>query len=513
MPRIELFLLGFPSVEIDGKPIELGLRAGLGLFALIGDSSAPLSREKAATFLWPNADEVTSRNRLRRLLHKVRVKLGLDLIEADRYSLRFNPGLDIQIDTQRFTACCNAGEFDQAAQLYADDFLSGFTLSDNLDFEEWQFFRREAYRSQLQQALERQINLSFLAQNPAAALVCAKRLLAMDPLNEAAHRHVINACLKSGDRAAAERQLETCAKILDEELGVTLSVRTMKLLSNKPAPAPVEVPATHYTDVDGVFLAYQTIGQKKHDILLVPGFVSHVERVWEDRRCRECIEALSGIGRVIIFDRRGIGLSDRPDEPPSEEATAKDILAVLNAVDSRQAILFGASEGGPGCIRFAHDHPGRVKGLLLWGSMAKGCATKEYPYALTSDQYAHWINRLISDWGGPAELPTFAPSLVGDRQVEHWWASLLRSASSPGAVKRVIQALRDTDVRSLLPAISVPTTVLHRKGDRAVHIAAGKFMAGQIPDAKFIGLEGDDHWFWAGDLRPLIKAVADLIAE
>jgi pimeloyl-ACP methyl ester carboxylesterase len=170
-------------------------------------------------------------------------------------------------------------------------------------------------------------------------------------------------------------------------------------------------------------------------------------------------------------------------------------------------LLIGASEGGPGCIHFAAKHPERLAGLVLYGSLAKGTWSADYPYVLTHEQYDLWLRRLIRDWGGPTEIATFAPSLVGDGQAERWWASLLRAASSPGAIKAVLESLRDTDVRSLLPRIAVPTLVLHRRGDRAVRIDAGRHLARTIPGASMVELDGDDHWLWAGDHRSVLAQI------
>jgi pimeloyl-ACP methyl ester carboxylesterase len=182
----------------------------------------------------------------------------------------------------------------------------------------------------------------------------------------------------------------------------------------------------------------------------------------------------------------------------------------MDAAGSGRALLIGSSEGGPGCIRFAVDHPDRLVGLVLWGSLAKGSHAPDYPFTLTAEQYDLWKRRLIANWGGPAEIETFAPSLVGDRQAEAWWAGLLRAASSPGAVAGVLEALRDTDVRHLLARVSVPTLVLHRSGDRAVRSEAGRFLAAKIPRARFVEVAGNDHWFWAGDQSQFLHSIEEL---
>ncbi|TGW02093.1 alpha/beta hydrolase, partial [Mesorhizobium sp. M2D.F.Ca.ET.145.01.1.1] len=137
---------------------------------------------------------------------------------------------------------------------------------------------------------------------------------------------------------------------------------------------------TRYVAVDGIHIAYQIVGSGPTDIVLVPGFISHVERIWEDAGCRAWLTAVSRLGRLILFDRRGMGLSDRVGARPTVEATAQDILAVMNAAGSRRALLVGASEGGPGCIRFAVEHSDRLSGLVLWGSLAKRSRAPPSPY-------------------------------------------------------------------------------------------------------------------------------------
>ncbi|MEO5756964.1 MAG: alpha/beta hydrolase, partial [Mesorhizobium sp.] len=152
-----------------------------------------------------------------------------------------------------------------------------------------------------------------------------------------------------------------------------------------------------------------------------------------------------------------------------------------------------------------------LTGLILWGSLAKGSHAPDYPLALTGAQYDVWKQRLLAGWGGPAEIETFAPGIAGDRQAKAWWAGLLRAASSPGAVAGLLEALRDTDVRHLLAKVAAPTMILHRSGDRAVRIGAGRFLAARIPGARFIEVAGDDHWFWVGDQQPLLDSISTLL--
>jgi len=507
MAYLEVQLLGFPSLRLDGRGIDVALRKGLGLIAYLADARAPVGRDHMAGLLWPEADAAAARGRLRRTLHKIGVAFAADVIAADRTSLALAPLVEARVDVHAFEAACATGELNEAVQLYAGDFLQGLSIDGCAAFEEWAFFRREGLRSHLVHVLERLIERELVAGNARAATAAATRLVGLDPLSESAQRHLINAQLRAGDRAAAERQYEACARLLKAELGVEPDAQTRALLTPPHGAEPSSATRTRYVERSGLHIAYQVVGAGAPDIVLVPGFVSHVERIWEEPRCRAVLAALSQMGRLILFDRRGVGLSDRVGAPPTVEATAEDLTTVMDAVGSRRVLLIGASEGGPGCIHFAAKHPQRLAGLVLYGSLAKGSWTRDYPFVLTHEQYDLWLRRLIRDWGGPAEIATFAPSLVGDAQAERWWAGLLRAASSPGAIKAVLESLRDTDVRPLLPRITTPTLVLHRRGDRAVRVEAGRHLAGAIPGARLIEIDGDDHWLWAGDHRWVVEEI------
>jgi pimeloyl-ACP methyl ester carboxylesterase len=363
------------------------------------------------------------------------------------------------------------------------------------------------------QALERVVHDKNAAGDYAAAAVHAVRLVELDPLSEVYGRHLIRNLLLAGDRAAAERHLEALTQRLREELDIAPEAETRALL-NAGAASPVkDPPPTRYASGGGVHLAFQTYGAGRIDVLVLPGFVSHVERVWEEPRCRAFLSSLAEMGRLILLDRRGIGLSDRVGFTPSVDATAQDIGTVLDAAGSRRVALFGASEGGPACIKFAADRPDRVAGLILFASLAKGSATPDYPYALAASQYDIWLQQLVAVWGGPAGIEAFAPSLSGDPQARAWWAGLLRAASSPGALKGVLEALRDTDVRHLLGRISAPTLVLHRRGDRAVRIGAGRHLASHIGSARFVELDGADHWAFAGDQRSVLAIIKKFVGS
>jgi DNA-binding SARP family transcriptional activator len=394
--------------------VELTLRRGLGLLAYLADGRTAVGRDHMAGLLWPEADVDTTRGRLRRTLHKIGVAFAADVIEADRSSLAFAPSIGASVDTHAFETACAAGDLNEAVRLYAGDFLQSLSIDGSAAFDEWAFFRREALRSQLVQALERLIERELAAGDARAAITAATRLVGLDPLSESAQRHLIRAHLRAGDRAAAERQYQACAQLLKSDLGITPDARTRALLTTPSVAVPVSGARTRYAERRGLHIAYQVVGTGPPDIVLVPGFVSHVERIWDEPRCRSFLTTLSQMGRLILFDRRGVGLSDRVGTPPTVEATAEDLTTSIDAAGCRRVLLIGASEGGPGCIHFAARHPERLAGLVLYGSLAKGSQTPDYQFVLKHEQYDLWLRRLVRDWGGPAEIATFAPSLVGD---------------------------------------------------------------------------------------------------
>jgi DNA-binding SARP family transcriptional activator/pimeloyl-ACP methyl ester carboxylesterase len=507
MTGFSLQTLGFPAVNSDDGPIKLSLRKGLALLIYLAEARGTVARDVIATLLWPESPRETGRARLRRMLHRIELTLGHHVFETDRESVRWSPAIQLKVDSHLFESACEGGDFEQACLRYRGDFLAGFTLGDCPEFDDWAFYRREALRGRLMHGLERLVQDKNAAGEHFAAAAHAGRLVELDPLSEVYGRHLIRSLLLAGDRSSAERHHAALTQRLRDELGVAPEAATEALMDPATAALIHTVPTTLYVRGAGVHLAYQTYGSGELDILIMPGFVSHVERVWEHPACRAFLVSLMALGRLILFDRRGVGLSDRVGSDPSVEVTAEDIGTVLRAAHTRRVILFGASECGPACIKFAVDEPRLVTGLILFASLAKGCWAPDFPHALRASQYDAWRQQLVGEWGGPAGIETFGPSLARDPQARAWWAGLLRAASSPGGIWAVLKALRDTDVRHLLPRVAVPTLVLHRRADQAVRIAAGRDMASHIPGAQFIELDGNDHWFFAGAQRPLLEAI------
>jgi class 3 adenylate cyclase len=190
-----------------------------------------------------------------------------------------------------------------------------------------------------------------------------------------------------------------------------------------------------------------------------------------------------------------------------------DLLAVMVAAGARRPVLFGVSEGGPNGILFAATYPERLAALILYGTAARFTRAPDYPWALTGEQFDRWLDQLVAGWGGPVSLEYFAPTRARDRDFQEWWAKMLRLGSSPGSVKAVLEIERDIDVRPILPAIQVPTLILHRTGDRLTRVEGARYLAQCIPGATFVELAGNDHWWWVGETDSLLARITAFLGE
>ena len=267
----------------------------------------------------------------------------------------------------------------------------------------------------------------------------------------------------------------------------------------------MSVPETEFTQIGDVTIAYQVLGDGPLDLVVVPGFVSHLEQAWEDPSFSRFLLHLASFSRLILLDKRGTGLSDRISGIPTLEERMDDVRAVLDAVGSQQAALFGISEGGPMSVLFAATYPERASALVLYGSIASGGKAPDYPWGSSPDD--EWIETWIEDWrkkwGGPLGIEVWAPSMAENETFRQWWAKYLRLSASPAAVVNIWRMNFAIDVREILPTVRVPTLVLHRAGDQAVEVGQGRYLAEHIPGAQFVELHGDDHLWWVGDSEAL----------
>jgi class 3 adenylate cyclase len=268
---------------------------------------------------------------------------------------------------------------------------------------------------------------------------------------------------------------------------------------------------THYAKSGDVHIAYQVTGSGPFDLVWVPGFVSHLEADWESPVRTRIFERLGSFCRLIRFDKRGTGLSDRGAAIPSLEQRMDDVRAVMDAVGSKQAALFAISEGGPMSLLFAATYPDRTLALAIYGSYARRLWAPDHPYGRTAADWDGFVQRLEREWGGPVAMDIFSPSVADDPQARTTWANYLRQAASPGAAVTIMRMNGEIDVRHVLPAIRVPTLILHRTGDRLTNIEQARYMARNIAGARLVELPGEDHVPSIGDADAIFSEVEEFL--
>jgi pimeloyl-ACP methyl ester carboxylesterase len=271
------------------------------------------------------------------------------------------------------------------------------------------------------------------------------------------------------------------------------------------------MPETKYARSDGVHIAYQVFGHGPPDLVFVPGWASHLEYAWEEPLYARYLERLGSFSRVIAFDKRGTGLSDRVAGLPILEERMDDLRAVMKAAGVKRAAILGVSEGGSMSALFAASYPERVSALVLYGAFAKRLKSPDYPWAPTVAAREKWIRELESGWGSPLEVGTLAPSVANDPAFQQWFATYGRLSVSPSAVVALARMNTGIDIRGVLSSIHVPTLVIHRTGDLDVSVGNGRYLAQHIPGAKWVELPGADHLWWVGDTDRLLAEIQEFV--
>jgi pimeloyl-ACP methyl ester carboxylesterase len=273
-------------------------------------------------------------------------------------------------------------------------------------------------------------------------------------------------------------------------------------------------PETRYVKSGDAHIAYQVVGDGPVDLIIVRGYISHVEVAWESPALASFYRRLASFCRLILFDKRGTGLSDRvpEDRLPTLEQRMDDVRAVMEAVGSERAALLGASEGGPMCLLFAATYPERTLGLLLWGCFARYDWRRSFIGRYWGGQTVDdALDRLEREWGDGGDLAAMAPSLAGDDAARRAWGRAQRLSATPTAARALLRMMLDVDVRPLLPAIRVPVVIVHRVDELAVDVSHSRYMAEHIPQARYVELPGSDHLPWIGDIEPFVAEIQELV--
>jgi pimeloyl-ACP methyl ester carboxylesterase/DNA-binding CsgD family transcriptional regulator len=274
-------------------------------------------------------------------------------------------------------------------------------------------------------------------------------------------------------------------------------------------------PETQYARSGDFSIAFQVLGDGPIDLVFVPGFVSNLELTWDWPALGAFYRAFTSFARVILFDKRGTGLSDRVRLMPTTEERMDDLRAVMDASDCERAAVVGVSEGAPLAISFAAAHPERVTALILYAPLPKATRTDDYPWAEPAEWWENAATHFEQSWGSPeymlADVAWRAPSESGNEAFVRWWGIYRRLGASPGAAADLARMNARIDVRDLLPQIRLPTLVLARDRDRVIRSDHARYVADRIPGAIYVELPGEDHLPFVGDATSILNAIARML--
>ena len=521
-----LCLLGTPRLCVGSSNSCVLQRMGYVLLAALALAKGPVPRRALATMLWPEADATVALARLRRLAYRVEQAVPGEAIAGDGDRLSLGSAqwdTDVRAGARFIQRAHDWSEHatHQTARIWVERL--GMPVLDGIESPSEAF---EELRRSTSLEMER-MRIRLLAEGAQAsaaagrlddAIGYAESLVQADDLRETSYVLLMRLHAQAGDLASMESTYARCAQRMREEFGIRPSADTeatwaelSRGLASSAMAAPI-APDIRYAGGERGALAYFVLGAGEETLVLAPGFVTHLELGLAWPEIAAFVSELARHRRVVVFDRRGMGLSERLSGVTTVDLLASDLLTVFDSTGVRRGWILGASEGALGAVRFAAQVPDRVSGLILFGALAKGSAASDYPFALPAIAFENWLRRLLDRWGGPAGIDTFAPSATGDAALSAWWARLLRHAITPAGLAEVLRGFRDADVRKEAQELRCPTLVVHRSSDRAVRVEAGRDLANRISGSAFIELEGDDHWWWRGDRAALLAAIERFIA-
>ena len=522
---MEFSVLGPVEVTAGGRSLALGgARARAVLAMLAAQPGQVVSADRLADELWPGHPRGRAAASLQVRLSELR-KAFRSAGEDDRlvtrppgYLLTVAPG---ELDSLRFARLAGEG----SAALEADDAAAAVQrLTEALALWRGPAFagldvpsvRAEAGRLEEMRlaALESRAEALVAAGRHGEVIAELDTLTAAHPLRERLWSLRMLALYLAGRQADALRAYGELRTILASEMGIdpgpALRELHARIVRQDPAldqraprrtaGAPAMPPQTRYVQAaDGVRIAYQVLGSGDRDIVFVPGLMSHLELLWESPETGEFFERLATLGRLILFDKRDTGLSDRAPGAATLEERIDDVRAVMRAAGSARAVLFGYSEGAPMSILFAATYPERVSSLILGSAAARLFPAPDYPCGQGPEEMWRALHDIAENrWGQGDTIDWYLPSRAGSPQARQLIARFERMAISPSAFLQMIEMIREIDVRDVLPAIHVPTLVIQHLGDRITSPFHGRYMASHIAGARYFEQPGDHSLRFAG---------------
>jgi DNA-binding SARP family transcriptional activator/pimeloyl-ACP methyl ester carboxylesterase len=527
---VQVSLLGPLRIETESGEVVIASAKERSLLAALAlNAEHVVGADALVDALWGDAPPATARKTLQTYVSNLRRALGPDVLvtEPTGYVLRIDAAA---VDVGRFRALIRAGEdalrrgsIDQARDAlwkalaqWRGEPLAGVAPHTGLGAEAVRLW--EEYLT----ALEARIGADLAAGATGELVGELEALVREHPFRERLWAHLMVALYRGGRQADALAAFGRARAILREELGlepggelrrveraVLEHDQSLEPSTARPAPQPETIagarpPVRYTTAPDGVHIAYRIVGDGPVDIIAVPGFVSHLD-MWWDAPTDHLVRHLASFSRLILFDKRGMGLSDRPPVIDVEH-WVEDTLAVLDAAGAQRAVILGISAGAPTAALFAAIHPHRTKALILYGGYARFLPGDGYDPGYDRSTLEAFVHNLQSKWGTGAGLSVLAPSLKQDPAARAFWARCQTFAASPTAAAAFLRALMEIDVRHALPTIASPTLILHAARDRSVPVEAARSCRDLIRGAELVELDSDIHLMWLSDVIDEVTA-------
>ena len=516
---LRIWLLGALRLEVDGVdvPPPSSRRAQL-LLAMLALERRPHSREALAARLWPDVLDESARVSLRTALVQLRSAIGSEadrFLDASRDRVALAGPDQVWTDVGELDLRLQAGELEAALELWGEELLTGLE-------DDWVYERRDELRQRLFDAFGRRAGELEAAGDLQGAVRLTRRQTELDPLAEGPQRDLIRWLAASGDRGAALAVYEKLAGRLREQLRAVPSAATHELAEAvrsgarladvaTPERATVDQPETRYARSGEASIAYQVLGDGPLDLVFATGLVSHLDLQWTNRAWARFLNRLASFSRLIMFDKRGTGLSDPVSGAPTFEELMDDARAVMDSVGSRRAAVLGYSEGGLLAALFAATYPERTEALILWDTFATVAVDAE-----DEPDTERWLERrrlaldAIEHWGEGRFLHVVAPTVAANAEIRRRYGLFERAAVSPAMVRSLWDAIERSDIRPVLPTIHVPTLVIEHAGVvKAPH--GGRYLAEHIPGARFVEIDGLDHLPLIGDMTSVAKEVEEFL--
>ena len=538
---MQFHVLGPLEVTHDGRTVAVGgPRARAVLAMLLLDANRVVAADRLVDELWPQHGQERGAANLQVRLSELRRALR-SVGEGDRLVTRA-PGYVLRVgadelDMVKFEQLVSAGREALAASdaetaiVFLDQSLELWRGPALADLGDGRYASAERARLDEQRlaALESRIEAQLACGRHHATIAELETLTAANPLRERFWRYRLLALYRCGRQAEALRAYRELRATLTEQLGIEPGPELRKLheqilcqdpdldypARSTPGAAEASRPQTRYAQSGEIRIAYQMLGEGHRDIVFVPGAMSHLDLLWEDAETADFYRRLAGLGRLILFDKRDTGLSDRaPADSPLEERM-DDVRAVMRAARSEQAVLFGYSEGAAMSILFAATYPDRVSALILGAATARYRPAPGYPCGEGSEAMFASLTEIAQHrWGQGATIDWFLPSRAGSSHARRLFARFERMSVTPSAFLRIVTMVREIDVRVVLPTIHVPTLVIQRLDDRMTTPCHGRYLASHIPDARYFEQPGDHSLRFAasGDTDRLLNEIEDFLS-